>query len=385
MLPGCFDEGSDHFVSELNSAGFLTDSSTNEFEMALAASRIARFAGDEFCLTIATTSVCHFSCRYCYEQGINQIPSGFSYVDTLYGYIKRKCGKHKKVAIYWYGGEPLLATNVITELTDILLADSDIASLRASVITNGFYLDEKTCHLLKEAKVESIQVTLDGPKLVHDARRHLRSGSGTFDTIISNLKHAVQFFKIYIRVNLDKCNSKSALELFDELEAAGLKEKIVLYTAMVDSVSGCYGKCMSTSQYVGADLDFSRAAIKKGFSISLLNSLSIGICGAVSGNSVVVDPSGRLYKCWDEVCRLSCSFASITSEECSNQSYAKWINYDPPHGECENCSVFPVCMGGCPKERMSRDTSNCDPIRYSIQEKIRLRALLHRMKGGRNA
>ncbi len=56
-----------------------------------------------------------------------------------------------------------------------------------TLITNGFYFTPDIVELLAEVKIMTVQITLDAFKEVHDVRRPLVNGKGTFDTIIKNL------------------------------------------------------------------------------------------------------------------------------------------------------------------------------------------------------
>ncbi|MCM1236362.1 MAG: hypothetical protein NC124_11505 [Clostridium sp.] len=55
------------------------------------------------------------------------------------------------------------------------------------MVTNGYFLTKDVAQKLAKLKVSSLQVTIDGPKHVHDKRRVLAGGEGTFDKIIQKL------------------------------------------------------------------------------------------------------------------------------------------------------------------------------------------------------
>ena len=85
-------------------------------------------------------------------------------------------------------------------------------------------LNEESCAQLQDRYVRSAQVGLDGPPQTHNKMRPLASGRGSFDVILKNLRHAVEYLTVTIRVNLDHRNIDDAEELFALLAAEGLRE-----------------------------------------------------------------------------------------------------------------------------------------------------------------
>ena len=77
---------------------------------------------------------------------------------------------------------------------------------------------------LLEFGIEKIQITLDGSKRIHNSKRKLHTGEGTFGVIINNLKEADKNLKIMLRVNVDKKNTDYMEELLDELISYGVHE-----------------------------------------------------------------------------------------------------------------------------------------------------------------
>jgi len=58
-----------------------------------------------------------------------------------------------------------------------------------SIITNGYLLTDSNARMLSSvAGVTTVQVTIDGTKDIHDKRRTLEGGQGTYDVIMQNIK-----------------------------------------------------------------------------------------------------------------------------------------------------------------------------------------------------
>ncbi|HUV35483.1 MAG TPA: radical SAM protein [Patescibacteria group bacterium] len=96
--------------------------------------------------------------------------------------------KSSKASISFYGGEPFLYFDRIVHLIDhAKRIGTGIEELEFHIDTNGTILDREMREYLIRNKIY-IQISLDGPKEVHDRYRVFRGGTGTFDTIMRNLE-----------------------------------------------------------------------------------------------------------------------------------------------------------------------------------------------------
>ena len=151
------------------------------------------------------TYKCNFACPYCFENktGKSELMTR-QMVDTIFS----KYGDNLQI-VGLFGGEPFLP-----ETYDIVRYILDRAKeMRVFVITNGFHLD-RFIPLLLHRKVDYVQVTLDGPKDIHDKTRIQKSGKGTFEIILENITKALQAsIPIRIRMNIGLHNIRQCLEL----------------------------------------------------------------------------------------------------------------------------------------------------------------------------
>ena len=79
----------------------------------------------------------------------------------------------------------------------------------ADIVTNGFFLTKEVFEKLLSWEVRQYMVTIDGVQAVHDSRRHMAGGQGTFERIVENLKAIRDVdgqFDMTIRVNFDEDN-----------------------------------------------------------------------------------------------------------------------------------------------------------------------------------
>ena len=88
----------------------------------------------------------------------------------------------------WYGGEPLLAFDIIKDLMEEVYRNFDKEYVSSGIVSNGYLLSERTVLEMKDYNINNIQITIDGPPEIHNKRRKLPTGEDTFFVILNNLK-----------------------------------------------------------------------------------------------------------------------------------------------------------------------------------------------------
>ena len=168
---------------------------------------------------------------------------------------------------------------------------------------NGYLLTPKIAKKLGEYNVSNMQITIDGPEEIHNRRRPLAGGQGTFKKIIQNVKECKEFIEnISIRINTDKENVDEINHLVQTIKTLGVDgENISFYLGFVEPHNECYldEKCMTAEGFSKRHYQF---MLDNG--ISLMNAyprLTNNFCGADLKNSYVIDSEGLLYKCWNDV------------------------------------------------------------------------------------
>ena len=273
--------------------------------------------------------------------------------DKLLAYIKKQ-NYAKSLNVTWFGGEPLLNFGSIKRLSEKFLKLN--VTYSASIITNGYLLTPTIATQLEKLKISYVQVTIDGPQTLHDSRRCLKNGFGTFDRITSNLKKAAEICKnvsFAVRVNLDRSNHEKFIELRQQIIDWGLTNIKISPSFVVD---------YSVEQN---NCDIMSATQQKDFLINL--SLVKGIrynkfypshnrfeCAVRNMNSFVIGPEGELYKCWNDVGNKNRVYGTIDNQIINESLMLEYlIGADPLEDKrCLDCFLFPRCGGGCPYNRL---------------------------------
>ena len=335
-----------------------------------------------FTLTMVTSLGCNFDCPYCFEAKHPSIMDEDVQAAVL-RVVDDQIPKIRSLFVSWFGGEPLVGKKPLLALADAFIDRCDRAGVEynSQITTNGYLLTEQTCAELRDRRVRSAQVGLDGPPEIHDKMRPLANGKGTFWTIVKNLQHAVKYVPIVVRVNVDMNNFDNAEELFKILAAEGLAGKLTVYPGQLVGMgdfaaapSASYqGRCFSNKQFAAAELAFLDLAAQYGLASPTLPSPMGAPCTAVRANELVVGSKGELYKCWDSVGNVSEVTGNIREYDQPNGRLQKWLKYDPfSNAECCDCIALPVCMGGCAHHAMDvmQYDNRCGTFRHTYKERV---------------
>lgn len=364
-------------IKMLMQGKMLVDKSgKEELEEVLLENKMARYGGDQIGLTIAPTMACNFRCPYCYEKGKEYVTMDRSTIDKTKEYFRQLKEEYKYIDITWYGGEPLLAFDIIQELMEEVYDDFERDHVFVGAVTNGYLLTKDIVTAMKALNICSIQVTIDGPPEIHNERRKLPSGEDTFFVILENIKNALEIYpelSITIRINVDKTNIDRVDEIETHLKSFGLLDKVGVYVAPVTNINETCedSDCFNVKEFALEEIKLMK---RKGMEYYQMPVRSVYMCGAVASNSLLIDAKGDFYKCWDDVGDEGEKVGSLfQAEEGINRNMLKWLSHSIEQDEeCMQCAYLPVCMGGCANYHIKHKNKRCHPIRENANQMVRL-------------
>lgn len=373
-------------IDDLKSVGLILDDSVNEIELLKYFHNKEKFSKNRLTVTIAPTLDCNFACPYCFE---NKHHGKMSDViqDKFIELLNSNTKNCEQLEIIWYGGEPLLALDVIKKLHRNILniVKQNKIKYTSFMITNGYLINEKNIQQLKELSINTIQITLDGSPKINDKRRILKSSEeGTFWKILDGIKLSKKHdIDVVVRVNVDKINLYDIEDFLKILVDENLKDLKVAFGHVLPYTDTCghiSGNCLTKKEYAGAVLKLQSLLHKYGFKHDkfIYPQIKCVYCDSSAINTFLLDPSGYLYKCWCDVGNVSESIGNIMdidsdvmlSDITTAPNFIRWIEHNPfDIEECLNCNVLPICMGGCPKIGLSNKSGNeCDFWKYNIED-----------------
>lgn len=343
---------------KLLSASIVLSDEVDEREILALDSREARFTSKAVSMFLSLTSRCNLACKYCY-QSYRPSNEGRDLSErewrVIHGFLERrvKTGA-ESIAVALYGGEPLLnptvASRVVRDLAKLSAEHS--VSVETMLITNGTVLGKEVEDVVEA--VNTVQVTVDGPREVHDARRPFKGGQGSFTTILDNMAKYVDVYgkKLGLRINVDEHNIDKVVELLDLLVELGLHSKLIavdpspvlpdqaeLYNPLKDS-KNYYEYFRNIYRRIVEVLEY---AVDKGFKVS--RAFLRGPCMCKYVHSYAVDERLNVYMC--PAYMYGEPVGAFLSEKMVVLSPERFtpVLHDPP---CtDNCKYAPMCYGGC--------------------------------------
>jgi uncharacterized protein len=182
-----------------------------------------------------TSQRCNMKCCYCiyggsyFYQRKNESKSilfetARKTIDYIHEFIKKR--PKKELIIGFYGGEPLLNFDVIKKIVGYCKQIFPGWQLRFTITTNGTLLNDKIIHFLVKNRFV-VMISLDGDEKVHDKKRILFDGSGTYRRIMKNVKKIKTVDNEYYREKVFYIITYSKDLPFDEVFNFFLNEDIV--------------------------------------------------------------------------------------------------------------------------------------------------------------
>jgi uncharacterized protein len=294
--------------------------------------QLRHFSSNYLNLIILPTEACNFRCTYCYETFENKkMPRPV--VTGIKSLIDRRGEDLDELEISWFGGEPLLALDVITDISKhaLAVAKTEGFRFRSGMTTNGYFLNQDRFLRCVDHKIASFQISLDGNPDDHNASRKLASGGGTFDRIWSNLmamKTTSAEFDVLLRLHYTMENFISVGQFARRIrDVFGDDRRFRYFFHHIGRLGGSNDESITViskqdQKEIEAHLWDASGILQPP------NQDEDYVCYAAKGNSLVIRSTGRLAKCTVAL-NDSCNDIGSISESgeiCINQrKYQRWI------------------------------------------------------------
>lgn len=263
----------------------------------------ASLASNILYMTIMPTEQCCFRCTYCYEDfAIGKMSPTVQ--QGIINLVTKRITGLDLISISWFGGEPLMAKDIIYQLSDSImaLAKQYNTTYSASMTTNAYLLDQACFEKLVHYGVQNFQITLDGPEAIHDNTRQRVDGKGTFAEIMHNLraiKASTAQATILLRIHYRPDTWQAVLGLIDQLKTELLTDK--RFQIMFRPVGKWGGR--NDQQLTVFTETQSQETVERYLQEYLAtDTTTLGeeqphVCYAAKANHLVIRADGRLAKC----------------------------------------------------------------------------------------
>jgi len=334
---------------------------------------------------IQPTSACQLDCDYCGQTKTNKILSK-EHASLIINRIKRKLEQNnfKTLGIAWFGGEPLIAIEKIRSITQELkgICKEKNINYVAKMATNGVALTRERFELLvNKLDITDIEITLDGTKEYHDRFRHKKDGKGSFNIILSNLieiakiKDIDKKCHVTVRCNVNKFNEANIPALINLLYENQLHKKYRFYAKSIHSwaQNNADKDSLELSVFASKEIEWMKKMKDMDFNVDLgLPKRRYSSCLAVLPFSAMYDANANVYSCTEvsftEVYVNSGYHLGQLPNVRKSEIYENWYK-EIGQLPCRDCSVFPICGGGCLK-KWRENKIPCLPLKYNLKDKI---------------
>lgn len=346
----------------LDELGFLVENEDEERREMLAFVDALNAEDTAFRATVALNLDCNLACKYCFEG--TRKGNHFMSADTADAFVefvkKNLRGDDEEINLAFYGGEPLLSPDTIMRISEKLksFAESRKLSYDFALITNGTLLTKAVIEKLRPYGLRSACVTLDGPREIHDAFRPFKSGKGSFDVILDNIRRASSMIDVHLGGNYTRERCREFPRLLDSLLASGLgpdKISSVKFDPVINETAEMspdfHDGCTSITEpwLVEASIILREEILSRGFRTQ---EIMPTVC-LMERRGLVVNYDGSLYKCPGLLGR---------KDFCAGTVGTGMINYSLSHNlgnweneDCLGCVYLPLCFGGCRYMKFLRD------------------------------
>ncbi|MCL5291557.1 MAG: radical SAM protein [Actinobacteria bacterium] len=347
--------------------------------------------------TISPTYSCNLRCTYCFEK--NRVAGrspvmGEEEVDLIFAAVESISSGEPDLpkAIALFGGEPLLPRNRRVVRRALMLSSE--RKLPVSVATNGVHLPLFKEELRAFASPLQVQVTLDGPREIHDRRRVAANGSGTYDEVVSAVNLLLDLGKsVNLRVNVDSQNLPYLRELVDLIRRFGWPDyerfKCSLAPVTDHTGSGDNPHLLEEWELLGPifDLFEEDRQVSEILQTGMFRSLNhlravveggrssvpqLFYCEANNRESFEFGPDGLIYACSEAMDNPDHAIGRYRPElELFEEKASLWDNRNVATIEkCRSCELAFFCGGGCAYSALARNGSLYEPHCGSIRKLI---------------
>lgn len=256
-------------------------------------------------LILFSTEKCNFRCTYCYEKFENgrMRPETISGVKEL---LRVRASELDRLVISWFGGEPLMATDIVLDISAYAktLSEEFSVSYASNITTNAYFLDAPTFSRLCVSGISLFQISLDGINEQHDLTRKKIDGTGTFQRLIKNLRairdQTVDSAVIVLRLHYSPESVLRLSDTVDFLEAEFSSDRrFKIYVKALEKLGGKNDPILRTftaESQIQIAAGIKQRIAESGMTYSIENN-SRYICYAAKANSFGIRPTGEVVKC----------------------------------------------------------------------------------------
>lgn len=355
-----YDEIENQEMQLLINNGIIICDDCDEIDIYKYKRNIAQFNFKKLHILYTVTDACNSDCEYCFKKNDKSEKINPKKRESIRKFIINQTNINEctEMQIDFFGGEPLVLYKQVLKDMDFFSEWAKVNNIKIQYrfYTNGTILNNEILEYFKNniEHIKDLQITLDGPKEIHDKVRPLKNKNSSYDLIMKNLKLLHQAkVPVQIRINFNSKNYINVGQCLNDLKENGLENIPIYFYAVQAMSSACskYELAITDSDTLKVFPKLWKDAIKRKVNINLKPSPGYVYCSASCKSTFVINYKGEVYKCallqTDEKYKIG----EITNEgnlKYLSNEYFKWMCKNPvDNKKCKRCKLLPVCGGGC--------------------------------------
>jgi uncharacterized protein len=330
------------------------------------------------------SGLCNMECDYCFycDEANKRLQKSYGFMseETLKNVIRKTILRAEgHISYAFQGGEPTLRG--IEFFKKVLYYQSKYNKNNIKVTnalqTNGYAINEEWCKFFHDHQF-LIGVSIDGVQETHNAYRHDKTGAGTYEKIVHATKLMDQYEVEYnILTVVNKKTAENIEQIYQDYKARNWNYQ--QYIACLEPLEEERGKkeyALTPKEYGSfliklfhlwySDLQAGKQPYIRQFEnyLAILLGYRAECCdqNGVCGIQNVVEADGSVYPCdfymLDEY-RLGNFNYNQLDEIYEKSREIQFIERSLLLSkECKECKYFPICKGGCQRNRdLNADTN----------------------------
>lgn len=299
-------------------------------------------------ITIFPTTACNARCYYCFEQGIKPETMTEQTAKEVIEFIHMHCGG-KKVWIRWFGGEPTVGANRISQICEGLTQKGVVFS--SKVTTNGYLFDEKMIETACTIwNLDNVMISVDGTQERYNrVKAYVNACDNPYEQVMRNIGYLLAHkVHVNLRMNFDKQNYHEFKDLLSEAKKRfGDNPLLDVY---VHQINGHYQNV--DSNLIEGDekwfnekiLELNNLSRKEGLlhKKSGLPQLEYKWCIAARDDSVTILPGGQLVSCPERT--TPDQYKGNLKHGINNPDQIRYWKQFADYERCRECCLFPECV-----------------------------------------
>lgn len=286
-------------------------------------------------------------------------------------------GDIDSISVHFYGGEPLIHMEAVAAMVK-RAQEKRAGRFSFAVTTNGTCGSQEVIDLLGDAGFQ-IVLSVDGPPAIHDECRRTAAGAPTHETVMGFLNALRAQTDCWVRgsaVVRSGWRLSQAIEYLRTLPVDRIKAQAVRapadspYTLSVAERRTYLEDLETIGRRVIAELEAGEAPMDDRYSSRVLQ-LLMGktrerFCGA-GLTTFGISPDGHVLACALLDARNGALGHVDDNPATWVRAGVRWRESLQRSADCETCSSFPLCGGGCPAMVSVCGPDECEIIRKNCE------------------